>query len=220
MDVREERGRELARTKKIERSGKRWKVPSQTGKACYFVDLAESKCSCPDFELRGVKCKHVHAVEFTIVWEQQIEADGSTTEMLTVQKRTYAQPDWSAYHRSQVEEKDRVEALLSALCDGIVEPEYVFGRPGHLLRDEVFAVAHKVYTLASARRAQTDLRRCHERGYLSRVPSYNAVIRATENPALTPVLKAMINESASVLSEFESHFSPDSTGFMTVTYAR
>lgn len=220
MDAREERGRELASTKKIQRSGKRWKVPSQSGNSVYFVDFEEAKCSCPDFELRGARCKHWHAVAFAIVWETQIDEDGTTTETLTVKRRTYAQPDWPAYHRSQVEEKDRVEALLAALCDGIVEPAYVFGRPGHLLRDEAFSVAHKVYTGASARRAQTDLRRCHERGYLSRVPSYNAVIRATESAALTAVLKAMINESASVLAEFESHFSPDSTGFMTVTYAR
>lgn len=220
MDAREERGREIAKSKKIERTGKRYKVPSQSGSAVYFVDFEAAKCSCPDFELRGARCKHWHAVAFAIVWETQIDSDGNTTETLTVKKRTYAQPDWSAYHRSQVEEKDRVEALLSALCDGIVEPAYVFGRPGHLLRDEVFAVAHKVYTGASARRAQTDLRRCHERGYLSRVPAYNSVIRATENAALTPVLKALINESASVLAEFESHFAADSTGFMTVTYAR
>jgi hypothetical protein len=179
--------------------------------------LEAGKCSCPDHELRKVKCKHLIAVSLVVAWD---ENGAVSSAVVKVTRRTYAQPNWAAYNRSQIEEKDRVEALLAGLCEGVVEPEYIFGRPGHLLRDEVFAVAHKVYTGWSGRRAQSDLRRCAQLGYLTHSLCPASLFNAFQSPLVGPALKAMIDESASVLADFERVFAPDSTGFSAVTYER
>jgi transposase-like protein len=48
-----------------------WIVPSQTGNGTYTVHFSNTphflwKCTCPDFELRGVPCKHINAVK---IWK-------------------------------------------------------------------------------------------------------------------------------------------------------
>jgi putative transposase len=45
-----------------------WIVPSQTGNGTYNVDVFQRhwKCTCPDFELRGIPCKHINAVK---IWK-------------------------------------------------------------------------------------------------------------------------------------------------------
>lgn len=46
-----------------------WIVPSQTGNGTYNVHVFKRhwKCTCPDFELRGVPCKHIACVK---IWKQ------------------------------------------------------------------------------------------------------------------------------------------------------
>jgi putative transposase len=48
-----------------------WIVPSQTGNGTYTVHYSNVphrywKCTCPDFELRGIPCKHINAVQ---IWK-------------------------------------------------------------------------------------------------------------------------------------------------------
>ncbi len=45
-----------------------WIVPSQTGNGTYQVDVQMRywHCTCPDFELRGIPCKHINAVK---IWK-------------------------------------------------------------------------------------------------------------------------------------------------------
>src|SRR5512137_8896 len=47
---------------------KTWIVPSQTGNGTYTVNVFQRhwKCTCPDFELRGIPCKHINAV---MIWK-------------------------------------------------------------------------------------------------------------------------------------------------------
>ena len=47
---------------------KTWIVPSQTGNGTYTVNVFQRhwKCTCPDFELRGILCKHINAVK---IWK-------------------------------------------------------------------------------------------------------------------------------------------------------
>ena len=50
---------------------KTWIVPSQTGNGTYTVHYAyvphiHWSCTCPDFELRGIPCKHINAVK---IWK-------------------------------------------------------------------------------------------------------------------------------------------------------
>ena len=46
-----------------------WIVPSQTGNGTYQVHVFRRhwKCTCPDYELRGVPCKHIACVK---IWKQ------------------------------------------------------------------------------------------------------------------------------------------------------
>jgi hypothetical protein len=62
MDLREQRGMELAATRVIKKKGGIWMVPSQSGGDKYQVQIMpeKSSCTCLDHETRGVKCKHIH----------------------------------------------------------------------------------------------------------------------------------------------------------------
>ena len=73
MDLREQRGMELAATRIIVRKKGIWLVPSQFGKDKYEVDLTPEtpSCTCPDHETRGVKCKHIFAATFVMKRETE-----------------------------------------------------------------------------------------------------------------------------------------------------
>lgn len=76
VDPRQLRGLQIAAKAKIVRKGVVWSVPSQSGAGRYevSVDAEEPHCSCPDHETRGVKCKHIFAVEYVI--QRERNADG------------------------------------------------------------------------------------------------------------------------------------------------
>ena len=81
----------------------------------------------------------------------------------------------------------------------------------------------KVYTTFSGRRADTDIRSCHERGHITKAPHYNTVFRTMEDEATTEILTRLIEESAAPLAEIENlagQFAADASGFSTVTYDR
>lgn len=218
-DGREERGRAIAERSRIRRKGHEWIVPSASHAGTYRVDLSNEPptCSCPDFETRGVRCKHIHAVEFTII--RQTAPDGTVTETRSV-RVTYKQ-NWPAYNAAQTHERDRVETLLRALCDGIPQPVQAGrGRPRARLSDTVFAATMKVYGTMSGRRTASDLRDCAARGLVASAPHYNTVAKYLEDPALTPILKGLIEESARPLKGVETDFAVDSSGFSTCAYVR
>jgi len=52
------------------------------------------------------------------------------------------------------------------------------------------------------------------------VTHYNSIFKYLENPTLTPILKALVEESASPLKVVESDFAVDSSGFATSTFRR
>src|SRR5687768_5996932 len=115
---REQRGLVIAAKAKLQQSGDRWFVPSQSAKSgMYYTvkpDPAKPHCSCPDFEARQLRCKHVYAVQFVIQREFTFDEETQTetvTETVTV-KESYKQ-EWSAYNRAQVNEKDRFLSLLA-----------------------------------------------------------------------------------------------------------
>lgn len=219
MDARQQRGLEIAALSKVRKNSRGWLVPSQSGNSDYQVrfDTGTPQCTCPDFGIRGLKCKHIWAAEFTI--KRETKADGTTTVTKTM-RVTYKQ-DWPAYNAAQTHEQERFAELLHGLCQGIVQPQRQGrGRPSHLLADVIFGATCKVYSTMSGRRAMTDLRDLQAKGYLTKAPSYNSIFDYLENPGLTPVLKAMIEESASPLKAVESDFAVDSSGFSTSVYAR
>ena len=67
MCNREESGKQLqTAVKRIDE--KTYKIKSLTRDETYSIDFTEIGwiCSCPDHRFRGVKCKHIHAVEFSL----------------------------------------------------------------------------------------------------------------------------------------------------------
>src|ERR1700679_4372288 len=91
MDLREQRGMELAATRIIRKKKGVWMVPSQSGNNMYEVQIMSEtlSCTCLDHETRGVKCKHIYAATF--VMQRKEYADGGTKipETLTVSGRKH-----------------------------------------------------------------------------------------------------------------------------------
>lgn len=222
---REQRGLVIAAKSKLQQSGDRWFVPSQSGqRGTYYTvkpDPAKPHCSCPDFTARQLRCKHLYAVE--IVTQREFIFDEETqtqtlTETVTV-KKTYKQ-EWTAYNRAQCHEKERFLSLLSELCKGIEEPIQSFGRPRIPLAEVVFANTYKVYSTVSGRRFTSDLRDAQAKGYITRTPHYTSLSRYLENPTLTPFLKQLIEASSLPLQAVESSFAVDSSGFSTCRFVQ
>ena len=71
---RQRRGIAIATLTKIEQTRIGYKVPSQSGNGIYVVSLDDEPfCTCPDFEKRPERCKHVYAVEFTVQREDEVD---------------------------------------------------------------------------------------------------------------------------------------------------
>jgi len=76
-DLREERGKEIAETpnqvKRIDDN--EYKVMSQSNHGVYEVlkTSLDWMCSCPDHIYRGVKCKHIFAVEFSSQIRKEVQ---------------------------------------------------------------------------------------------------------------------------------------------------
>src|SRR6266850_5475991 len=222
---REQRGMRIAATCKLTRKGQVWLVPSQSGHGRYTVspDPEAPHCSCPDHETRGLKCKHLFAVEFAMKREQHGDGSMTVTQTVTVtetiKKPTYLQ-DWPAYNAAQTHEKEKFQALLYDLCQGLEELPPSKGHPRLSLSDAVFSAYFKVYSTMSARRFMSDLRDAQVKGYLHTVPHFNSILNYLDNPILTPILRALITESSLPLKTVEADFAVDSSGFTTSRFIR
>ncbi|HEV7397191.1 MAG TPA: transposase [Pyrinomonadaceae bacterium] len=223
MDAREQKALEIAAKSKLTRKGDTWTVPSQAGPKKYTVDPnpQEPSCTCPDFEARQLRCKHIFAVEYTIEREQTSDGQTIVTESVRVTQKTYTQ-DWRAYNKAQTNEKSQFLAFLYELCSKLEEPiqKRSRGRQPLPLADVLFTVTFKVYSTMSARRFQSDMRDALAKGYVSKLPSFNSIFDYLQNESLTPYLKYLIAESASPLKSIETAFATDSSGFSTTRFVR
>ena len=226
MEAREIKALQIAATMPLKRTTYGWQVPSQSGNGIYRVastnpDMAQMDmvsglaCTCPDYEMRGLPCKHVMAVEYTI--KREITEDGEVvTESVKV---TYGQ-DWTAYNKAQCEEKDRFLPMLADLCATIPQPPQGRGRPRLPMSDMAFAAVSKVYGGMSARRSDSDVRENAAKGHTAQDPHFNSVLRYLRSPEMTPVLKGLVELSALPLKGVEDDFAADSTGFSTCRFIR
>lgn len=217
---------ELAATRTIRKKAGVWVVPSQSGNGFYRVNIMPkiASCTCPDYETRGVKCKHIFAATFVIRREQNPDGSVTVTQavaMSAVTQTTYPQA-WSAYNEAQTTEKDKFQSLLADLCNGLALGPRVKknGRPSLALSDMIFSATFKVYSTVSARRFMSDLREAQSKGFIAKTPHYNSIFNYLENPELTPVLKTLITESSLPLQTVESDFAADSSGFTTSRFTR
>lgn len=217
MEPRKHRGAEIAREGQIKRCGRhRWHVKSQSGLGTWVVDYsgAEPTCTCPDYEKRAAFCKHIFAIE---IRRRHLVLPGGP---LVVDEPTKYTQDWAAYNKAQTTEHVHFVGMLRLLCDGIEIPKQGMGRPKTPLGDVVFGNVFKVYTGKSGRRAAGALDACHEQGLLLTKPNYNTLFRHMDDPALTPLLRQILQESAAPLKSVERKFAADSTGFSTKVYER
>lgn len=150
---------------------------------------------------------------------QDTSTDTGDASATAKTRKTYPQ-DWPAYNSAQTQEKEMVAALLHDLCNAIETPPQGRGRPRLPLPDVIFAAVMKVYGTMSGRRSMTDLREFEARGYMAKAPSYNSIFDYLDNPVLTPLLRAMIEESSRPVREVEADFAIDSTGFSTSVHKR
>jgi transposase len=218
MEIWQERGLAIANSNTVKKNRLGWQVPSQSGNGTYIVNMdnGEPFCTCHHFETTHEKCQHIYAVEFIV--QRETKPDG--TEVLTKTMRVTYTQDWPVYNEAQTHEQERFVALLRDLCNGIPQPEYKFGRPRLPLADVVFGIACKVYSTMSGRRFMPDLREAEAKGLVAKSPSFTSAFRYLENPELTPLLKTLIEQSASPLRAVETDFAVDSSGFSTSVYNR
>ena len=224
MTPREIKAVEIASRFKIQEKEGKWVVPSQSTNGSYAVGLnGTPRCTCPDFDTRGVVCKHIMAVQITI--EELLNGNGTKTikESVSVTdtvKRTYTQ-DWPTYNNSQVHEKDQFQVLLKELVSGVPEPaRAVTGRKPIPTPDALFSAAFKVYSTVSGRRFMSDLREAHNRGFIGKVPHYNSVFNIFKKPELTGILQDLITKSSLPLASVERNFAVDASGFSTSRFDR
>ena len=213
MNTRELKGLEIASSQPIIREGNIWIVPSQSSSKKYTVNLFIQTCTCADFESHRSKCKHIHAAEAALQYENGLPLPIPEKHV----RPTYKQ-EWHAYNLAQTNEKAKFQELLYELCRNLEEPLQHMGRPRLRIQDALFALCFKVYSTISGRRFNSDLREAHARGYLSKLPSYNSIFDYFQMESLTPYLKQLIVESSLPLKSVEFNFAVDSSGFCTGQY--
>jgi transposase len=226
MSLREAKGQDIADRFKIVQHDGLYLVPSQSGAGKYKVNQEKQTCSCPDYDIRRQKCKHIFAVEVSIRREKKttttVKPNGqtttTTTETVKVTRKTYKQ-EWPAYNKAQTMEKAQFLYLLHQLCQGVGSPaQHGRGQRRLPLEDMLFAMAYKVYSTVSTRRFMSDMRDAHSKGYTSKLPCYNSIINYFEDEMLTPHLQMLIEESSLPLASIERDFAIDSSGFSTCRF--
>jgi hypothetical protein len=216
VEVRQQRGLEIAALAKIEQKDGFYIVPSVTNPrpTRYRVKVTpvESTCTCVDFETRGCKCKHIYAVEYTIRRERSVtvEPGGATTvrESVTVTqtRKTYPQ-DWPAYNEAQTNEKREFQSLLHDLCKDVGElpadaqrkgPQ---GRKPLPLSQAIFCAVFKIYStvikskFGDAVRSKTDVAAKNE--VLCKVLAHNicCLISAMYELGIEPTFSPMLGRA-------------------------
>ena len=213
---RQQRGKVIAeRARIVKTKAGFFKVPSQSSSAFYHVLPVNNEvvCTCPDYENRELPCKHIYAAKVYIGGiddEQQVE----------VKPRPRYKRDETAFDQAQIHEQELFAKLLRALCDTIEQPPQQMGRPRLPLSDMVYATGLRIYSTKSVRRAMTDVRNAQANGHIDQTPSYATIARYLRKPELTPLLKDLIELSATPLSGVEQDFAADSSGFSTSVYDR
>ncbi len=218
LEARKQRGYEIAQKSRITKTAQGWKVPSQNGSGYYIVESNgfEAKCSCPDYETRHCKCKHLWAVELTVT--KQIDNEGNITITKTVRK-TYTQ-DWKNYNLAQEKEKMLFMKLLSDITTRIRQPSYSYGRPEKQLGDTIFSMVYKVYSTFSSRRFTTDMKTAEETKLIEQITPRSSMSDYFNKKELTPLLAQIVQLTSLPLVSIEKDFAVDSTGFGTSNFQR
>lgn len=229
-DAREARGLVLAAKpgaiKKI--TDHEYRVRSTSGRGWYtvhciddwFAEDSRWSCTCEDYtsrdsaDLEGSArpCKHIAALRVHLSKGQSTLAG-----VVTQERVTYGQK-WSEYNAAQQAEATMIPALLWGLVEGINDRSRRTGRKPVPLREQVYVAVIKVLAQKSARRAQGLLQRGVELGHLSRPWNYTTFSRFLTDERTTQLLYDLLHTTGQVVSEVETVWAADSTGFKTTTF--
>ena len=190
-----------------------YKVPSQSGNGVYLVSLEDGPyCTCPDFEKRGLRCKHVYAVEALLQCSEQLDEEPPQAVRIG--------GPWTAYNNAQIHEGELFATLLRSLCDTVPQPPQANGRPRLPIGDMLYAMGLKAYSTLSTRRAMSGVREAVADGRMGKEHCYSTTARYFEREEMRPVLRELIQASALPLRGLEVDFAIDSSGFSSTAYNR
>jgi transposase len=219
MDMRQQKGIEIAKKGGITETPKGWIVPSQSGNGSYLVykEGMRTACSCPDCQVNGTKtCKHIYALLY--LEQKQVDSEGNVTITKAV-KITYPQ-DWKAYNQAQTSEIRLFDALLKDLVANVEEPVQSMGRPRLSTKETMFCSIQKVYSQLSSRRAHSLYETAKSREQINKAPNYNSINLFLNREDITPILQSLLTLTAMPLKSVETVFAPDSSGFRTSQFGQ
>ena len=112
------------------------------------------------------------------MFSNYIQAQKATQEKeyTPIPQPTFRQ-NWKSYNLAQKSEKTMVMSLLRELCDGITEADQHMGRKRVSVKDAIFAIVLKNFTMLSGRRNNSDIIDAYEKGFLSMPLAYNTVFK-------------------------------------------
>ena len=213
MNMRQQKGFEIAKTAQIVEKPNGWVVPSQTSrKTSYFVN-EQFECNCPDSTFHKTTCKHAFAVRYYLSVEKDTP-NGINTEKVRI---TYKQA-WKAYTQAQNVEVNLFDKLLSDLLNSVEEPAQEMGRPRLSMKKQLFCAIQKVYSQLSSRRAYSLFKNAEARQLIDNAPNYNAINKFLNHEELTAILHQLVSLSAQPLKAVDTEFAVDSSGFRTTSF--
>lgn len=121
--------------------------------------------------------------------------------------------NWPAYDAAQLNELGLFLLILWELCRDVDDQRQARGRRPLRLRDLIFCLVLKVYSMKSARRFMGDLREARVKGLIEAVPSPTTLAEYMRSGAVFEILQRLLVKSSLPLSEAETIFAADSTGF-------
>lgn len=130
--------------------------------------------------------------------------------------------NWPAYNNAQTAEFSMFQDILIELIDNIVAIHHQnkCGHPWNDLKDMLFCCVMRSYYGKSSRRSVSFLDYAVAKGYISKKPHFNTVLKYYKDKTLTIILKHLIEQSAIPLKQVELDFTVDSSGFSTSLYGR
>lgn len=180
----------------------------------YVVSFPEGRwrCTCEDFLLRHLPCKHAFAVRAHVLGAPQLPPSPP-------RRKTYPQA-WPAYTQGQLSEFRLFHTLLFDLVGGVQDPRppLTLGRPRLPFRDVLFCAVQKVYAQRSLRRAYGLFELAEGTRQIRHAPSFVLPAQLLRREDVTPILDELVAKAALPLAALEESFAVDSSGFRTTSF--
>jgi len=159
--LREERGLQIVNNGKSQVnkiSENNYVVQSQSGNGSYLVVLTEEGwiCECPDYKFRGLKCKHVWAVEFSTKLKDQVRKNVVIEEVI-VSKCVYCHSETLKKFGVRHNKSGDIQRFLCGDCGQTFSINIGFEKMKHNPK-AVTAAMQLYFSGESLRNAQKSLR--------------------------------------------------------------